>query len=397
VSRLRSVWLVARRELLERGRSRGFLFSIAFTTVIIIGSFVVPAIIFSDDGARQVGLVEPAPEDLEAAIEAQGSAIDQTLEVTRLADAGAAGEALEAGEVDVVVEVPVDLSGPGNLRFQEEVDQTLTQALATAVVALRSERVLAEAGVDPAALASAQTPPEVVVADPPEPDSESRFFVANIGAVLILVGIFGFGFTVLTGVVEEKQSRVVEVVLATVRARDLLMGKVLGIGILGLVQLAVFVVAAIIAAVATQRFELPATTPTAVVMLVVWFVLGYALYATVLGAVAALASRTEEASNVSTPVTMVAVVSYFVSIFAVAEDPSGIVAVIATFVPVTAPFMVPLRAAFDAIAPWEIGLAVLTTVAAIWLLFEVGARIYSGAVLQTAGRMKLRDAWRAGR
>ncbi len=84
-----------------------------------------------------------------------------------------------------------------------------------------------------------------------EPQTEAddaTFLVANIGAVLILVGIFSFGFTVLTGVVEEKQSRVVEVVLSTVRARDLLMGKVLGIGVLGIVQLFVFVAAAIVAA-----------------------------------------------------------------------------------------------------------------------------------------------------
>jgi ABC-2 type transport system permease protein len=105
----------------------------------------------------------------------------------------------------------------------------------------------------------------------------------------------------------------------------------------------------------------------------------------------------EEASNVSTPVTIVAMVAYFVSVFAVAEDPDGPVAMMATFLPPTAPFAVPLRAAMDAIAPWEIGLAALTTVAAIWVLFAIGARIYTGAVLQTTGRMKVRDAWRAGR
>ena len=111
-----------------------------------------------------------------------------------------------------------------------------------------------------------------------------------------------FGFTVLTGVVEEKQSRVVEVVLSTVRPRDLLMGKVLGIGVLGLVQLVVFVGAALIAAARSRTgSSLPATTPGAVALLAVWFVLGYALYSTALGFLGALASRMEEASNASTP------------------------------------------------------------------------------------------------
>jgi ABC-2 type transport system permease protein len=397
MTRWRSIRLVTKREIVERGRSRGFLLSIAFTTLVIIGSFVIPMFIFADDETSEIGVVTPVPAGLADAIEAQAPALEREVRVVELPDAAAAASALESGEVEAVAEVPADLSGPGTVRFQESADQLLAQVVMASVIELRSGAVLAEGGVDAAPLAAAQEPPEVTIADPPDPDSESRFLIANIGAVLVLVGIFGFGFTVLTGVVEEKQSRVVEVVLATVRARDLLMGKVLGIGILGLVQLAVFVIAALIAALATQRIDLPATTPSAILLLAVWFVLGYGLYATVLGALAALASRTEEASNVSTPVTMVAVISYFVAIIAVAEDPAGIVAVVATFLPPTAPFVVPMRAAFDAIAPWEIGLAVLTTVAAIWLLFEVGARIYSGAILQTMGRMRLRDAWRGGR
>jgi ABC-2 type transport system permease protein len=91
----------------------------------------------------------------------------------------------------------------------------------------------------------------------------------------------------------------------------------------------------------------------------------------------------------------VAMISYFVAIFAVIQDPAGIVAVVATFIPPAAPFVVPLRAAFDAITPIEIVLSIAVTMAAIWGLFVVGARVYAGAVLQTAGRMKIRDAWRS--
>ena len=74
---------------------------------------------------------------------------------------------------------------------------------------------------------------------------------------------------------------------------------------------------------------------------------------------------------------------------------SGTIATVATYLPPAAPFMVPPRAAFDAIGPLEIAISVAITVAAIWVLFNVGARVYAGAVLQTAGRMKLRDAWRS--
>src|SRR4029078_579367 len=206
--------------------------------------------------------------------------------------------------------------------------------------------------------------------DPQTEADQARFLFANIGAVLILIGIFSFGFTVLTGVIEEKQSRVVEVVLSTVRPRDLLMGKVLGIGILGLVQLAVFVLARLVSSSLTGSVALPVTPPGTIALLAVWFILGYALYSTALGFLGALASRMEEASNASTPVTMIAMISYFVAILRVINDPEGTVATIATFFPPSAPFVVPLRAAFDAIPPWQIGLSLVITAAALLVLFS---------------------------
>jgi ABC-2 type transport system permease protein len=395
MSRWRSIWLVAKREILERGRSRGFIFSVLFTTLLVVGSFVVPTILFGDEDVKAIAVVQPAPPGLDAALTATAGRVDQPIEVVPYDDPATADAALADGSVDAILTVPADLSSSGTLRFAEEPDQAITQIASAAVVALRVQTLLTEAEVEPAALAAAQQVPTVESVDPQTEADQARFLFANIGAVLILIGIFSFGFTVLTGVIEEKQSRVVEVVLSTVRPRDLLMGKVLGIGVLGVVQLLVFVAAALTAARITQRFTLPETTPSAVVLLAVWFVLGYALYSTALGFLGALASRLEEASNASTPVTMIAMISYFVAIFSVINDPSGVVARVATFIPASAPFVVPLRAAFDAIEPIEVVLAIVVTVAAIWVLFTIGARVYAGAVLQTAGRIKIRDAWRS--
>ena len=395
MSRWRSIWLVARREILERGRSRGFLLSILFTTLLVIGSFVLPTVLFGEEEATKIGVVEPEPPGFSLALEATAAQLDREIDTVTFADQAAADAALADGGVAAVVSTPADLSGPGTIRFHEQTDPFVTQLVTASVVALRTQAVLTDAGVSPADLVAAQQAPAVEAVDPQTEADDARFLFANIGAVLILVGIFSFGFTVLTGVVEEKQSRVVEVVLATVRARDLLMGKVLGIGVLGLLQLAVFVGAAILASSLTDSFVLPDTTPSALLLLTVWFVLGYALYSTALGFLGALASRMEEASNASTPVTMVAMASYFVAIFAVINDPSGPVAQVATYLPPSAPFVVPLRAAFDAIGPVEILMSMAVTVAGIWVLFTIGARVYAGAVLQTAGRMKVRDAWRS--
>ena len=395
MSRWRSIWLVARREIMERGRSRGFIFSVLFTTGIVIGSFVLTSVLSGGEDQVKVGVVDPAPAGLETTLTTASAGFDKTLVLTDFADRAAAEAALKADQVEAVIDVPADLSAPGEVVYKEDADQILQSIVGASVIRLRSNEVLSGSDVDQAALAEAQTPPKAVELDPQTDADRARFLFANISTILILVGIFSFGYTVLTGVVEEKQSRVVEVVLSTVRARDLLMGKVLGIGILGLVQLAVFMGAALIAARMTGSFELPSTTPIGVVMLVIWFILGYTLYSTALGFLGALASRMEEASNASTPVTMIAMISYFVAILSVLNDPTGTVARIATFLPPSAPMVVPLRVALDAIEPWEVIVSFVLTVAAIWVLFTIGARVYSGAVLQMGGRMKLRDAWRS--
>ena len=244
-------------------------------------------------------------------------------------------------------------------------------------------------------IATAAQPPTVRELEPADPNRDTAFIFANVGVILLFIAIFTFGTWVLTGVVEEKQSRVVEVVLSTVPARDLLVGKVVGIGLLGLVQLVIIVVIGLSVGTLFGRFTLPPTTGPAVAMLLLWFLIGYALYATALGVLGALASRMEEASNASSPVSIVASLSYVFALLVAIDDPDGTAATIATFIPPISPMVVPLRAALGAIQPWEIGAAVVVNLVAIWLLLEFGGRVYSGAVLQTAGRIKLRDAWRA--
>jgi len=397
MSRARSIWLVARRELLERGRSRGFIFSVLFTTTIIIGSFVVPVLIFGDEGPTRVGVVEPAPDRLDSAITTTAAALDQDIAVVRFSDREAGETALLDDQVAALLIVPADLSTPGELAFRESPDPTIQGVVGSAVAGLRVNAALEAEGVDPTTFVEAQTPPTVRALEPPEEGADTRFLIANIGAVLILVGVFSFGFTVLTGVVEEKQSRVVEVVLSTVAARDLLIGKVLGIGLLGLVQLVAMVAVGLGAGIATGRFTLPPTTGPALLQLFVWFGLGYAFYSTALGVLGALASRMEEASNASAPVSILASVGYIFSLIVATDDPSGLPARIATFLPPVSPMVVPLRAALGAIEPWEIILSIGLMVASIWVLFVIGARVYSGAVLSTGGRVRLRDAWRTSR
>jgi ABC-2 type transport system permease protein len=383
MSRLRSIWLVARREIIERGRSRAYVLSLVVTIVLIGAGILLPALVSGGPKVLRVGVIGEGPPGLQQAIEAVAHAFDPDAKVEfgTLSDRGAAESLLGGDSIDVALAVPSDLSGPGEIIVQESLDGQDRAVISQAIIGLRAGEAL--------------TPPEVTELDPRSAEDQTAFLFANAGIILMFVGIFTYGYWVLGGVVEEKQSRVVEVVLSTVRARDLLIGKVLGIGVLGLAQLIVIVVVGLVVSQVSGRLALPPTTFGAIAMLLLWFVLGYALYSTALGFLGALASRMEEASNATTPVTMLAVFSYLAAILLVTEDPSSLFARVLTLLPPSAPMVVPLRAALGAIEPWEIVLSVGITAAAIWGLFVIGGRVYSGAVLQTGGRIKLRDAWRA--
>ncbi len=374
MSRRRSIWLVARRELLERGRSRAFALSLLVSVGLIVAGIVLPSLIGSGPGTQHLGIAGTPPAGLTDTLAASAKQAGLTLVVDPAADVASGEAGLRSGALSALLVFPPDGSLPtyevktrGNALLQQVVASAFTRAPQIGFRELEQSN----------------------------PDRDTSFIFANVGVILLFISIFTFGTWVLTGVVEEKQSRVVEVVLSTIEARDLLIGKVLGIGLLGLVQLTLMIAVGLGTGVASGRFALPATTLSTVAMLVVWFALGYAFYSTALGVLGALASRMEEASNASSPVSFIAMGGYFFSLLVALNDPAGTAARIATFIPPVSPMVVPLRAALGAIEPWEIVGSALLMCAAIWVLFVVGGRVYSGAVLQTGARMKLRDAWRA--
>ena len=374
MSRLRAVWLVALREVVERGRSRAFGLSLLLSVALIVAGVILPSLIGGGQADQRLGIVGSPPAGLVEGLTTTGTQAGLTVTAEPVPDLARAQALLRSETVDAVLIFPPDGSIP------------------TYVVKTRDNALLQQLVVS-----SFSPAPQIAFQElePGDPARDTSFLFANVGVILLFISIFTFGTWVLTGVVEEKQSRVVEVVLSTIEARDLLIGKVLGIGLLGLLQLVVMIATGLIAGVVTGRFTLPATTVPTIANLVVWFVLGYAFYSTALGVLGALASRMEEASNASSPVSFVAMGGYFFSLLVALDDPAGAAARIATFVPPVAPMVVPLRAALGAIEPWEMIASALVMAAAIWVLFVVGGRVYSGAVLQTGARMKLRDAWRA--
>jgi ABC-2 type transport system permease protein len=213
--------------------------------------------------------------------------------------------------------------------------------------------------------------------------------------VLLLMVLATYGNLVLSGVVEEKASRVVEVLLARVPPRNLLAGKVVGIGLLGLAQVGITAVAAIIATVAVDSLDVPAIRAAVIVWAVVWFVLGYTLYAMAYGTLGSLATRTEDAQSVAGPVQVVLIAGYFAACASIAS-PDALWSRAISFFPPTAPLVMPNRIAMGAATWWEPVAAAAVTIAAVAGLVVLGGRVYTAGILHSGPTLKLRQAWRGG-
>ena len=247
-------------------------------------------------------------------------------------------------------------------------------------------------------MTSALTPDplDVRALDPQPGEAEGAGAIAFFAVFLLYGQIFGYGFAVAAGVVEEKSTRVVEVILSTVTARQLLAGKVMGIGVVAMFQLLLTVGTALAAVVLTGFVELPQAAWPAIWAVVGWFVIGFTFYAALFAVAGSLVSRQEELQNVTTPLTMVVLVGFFLA-FAALEDPSSTLARVASFIPPVAPMVMPARITLGEVAPWEVVASVVVCLASIAILIPLAARLYRGAILRTGARVRIADAWRAAR
>ena len=204
-----------------------------------------------------------------------------------------------------------------------------------------------------------------------------------------------YGGFLLVGVVEEKSSRVVEVLLSRLRPTELLTGKIAGIGLVGLAQFSLVAAAALIALALSDNPQLPTTTRGTIGWIVFWFVLGYAFYAVLYGAAGSLVSRQEEAQSMTFPITAVLIVAYLFALEA-AQSPDSLATLIGSFVPPTAPLVMIVRIANGAVPWWQIGLSVVLMLVTIYGMVLLAGRIYAGAVLRIGRRVRLMEAWRGG-
>ncbi|HXV70966.1 MAG TPA: ABC transporter permease [Acidimicrobiia bacterium] len=392
---------VALREISERVRSKAYLITTGLTVLIVLGLIVAPTIFGSDTTESTVGTVGEGNEVIISTAVDLGNANDEpdqppsvAIETVQFEDREQAETALENGEVDAVLvdgnEVIVESVGGFN-------GNSLVSGLQQAAGTVQIQEIVEEEGQQATDIIEILTsdPLETTTLTAGDPEEgDSRTLIAYFGLLLLYLAVLLYGTWILTGVTEEKSNRVVEVLLSSVRPWQILGGKILGIGSLALFQLLGTIAIALVALRVTGAFDLPPIEIGAVLNLLLWFVVGFLIFAVLFGAAGSLVSRTEEANTIAMPMSMAAVVGFFVSISAL-NDPDGVVATIFTFVPITAPFVVPVRTALQSIPAWQYILALVICVASIGVLTVLAGRIYAGGLLRYGGRVGVREAWQS--
>jgi ABC-2 type transport system permease protein len=387
--------LTARRELVERTRrDRSFLISTLVTLAILVAIIFVPKLLGSDDPTEfDVGLVGPASQPLGPALTAQAEAIDVRINLRQPASAAEAEALVRDGKLDLAV---VD---GRQLVAKAEVDEQLNVLVQSASRSVRAQQTLQEVGVGPSEIQAALAPPPLPVRslEPVDEDARSKRTIATVSVFLLYGQLIGYCFAVAMGVVEEKSTRVVEVLLAAVRPVQLLAGKIIGIGLVGLIQLAIIGAIGLAVAVAAEAITLPPDAAGTIGSVLLWFLLGYAFYSSMFAVAGAIVSRQEELQNTATPLNLLMIASFFVAFSSSVGGGDTTLARVSSFLPPVAPLVMPLRIAGGDAASWEVAVSLGIMLVSIVAVVLLAARLYEGAILRTGARVKLGDAWRSAR
>ena len=389
---LRTFFLIARREFLTRVRSRFFLIGTVVVMVLLAGYIVLQAVVINRAVTTvKVGFVGSA-QALAQPLKAAAETDKLIVEVHVAPDVSTGQEQVRSGSLDALVSG--DPAAP-DVAVKDQLDSTVAATLDGLVKEAALNRALSASGVDPAAIEStiAAAGIHLVTLDPNAALRAERDVVGVFVAALLYIALQVYGQVVASGVVEEKANRIIEILLSTVRPRQLLFGKVVGIGLMGFAQLVLISAVALVAIAKTHAINLPNVGVTAVAGGLLWFVLGFVLYALLYAAAGSLVSRQEDLAAVTAPITMLILGSYL-AFFWVVSNPDNPIGVGLSLLPPFAPTLMPARIAIGDAQAWQVVVAVVLMLGAIAGMNALAARIYSNSVLRVGSRVKLMEAWR---
>lgn len=422
---------VIRREFLERVRTKAFIIGTLLGPVFFIALVVIPGLLLSrgstglriavidasegDFGQRVVnalGEVRPGGKAkyVPTRIAAAGRApdvLDSLVPFTGLSEASDANawDGLLIVDEGAITTGKVSYYGD-NVGSLEDM-QSLRQALTPLVITER----LSRSGVDPSVALRATTPVsldsrKVTQGKLTGESGEATFALAYAMGIILYMALLLYGTQVMTSIIEEKSNRIIEILVSSLTPFQMLLGKVVGVGLVSLLQIGIWATAAVLLSenrgtvmgwfgleTAGAGIGLPAMDPGLVAVFLVFFALGFLLYSSAYAAVGSMCNTVQETQQAQMPVMMFVLVGFF-STFALLRDPTSTFAKVAGFIPPLAPFVVPVRYSLSPIPIAELLAAAATTVIGLLAVVWVAARIYRVGILMYGKRASLKDVVR---
>lgn len=413
---MHKVWAIIRREFVERVRTRWFWVS-AILGPVLFGGIIVFQIVQSMGGAvRNVAVVDSTTGGLGArvveALEASGS-FRATLVSARPGEIDSLKALVESKQLHGFLIVTDDLIQTGRAEYRAsnlgmQTIEALQRTLGRLVVKERLEQKGVNPGVvDWAQIRIALDQKKIAHGNTVSENAAQSFFTAYLMAILLFMAILLYGVNVMSSVLEEKTTRIIEVLVSSVRPFQLMLGKILGAGAVSFFQFVIWGVSARVllslrGPIAkllgadpsqVQGVTLPHIPAATLAVFIAFFLGGFLLYSAMFAAVGAMSSNEQEARQAQQPVTYLLMISYL-SILALTNDPNSTFARTLSMVPFTTPIATPVRWTAGSMPTWELVASLVILAIAIVGVTWVAARIYRVGILMTGKRPNLKELMR---
>ncbi|QHA90481.1 ABC transporter permease [Bacillus sp. N1-1] len=405
-------FIVLSQTYLNRLKSKAFIITTVITLLMIFLITNISTIIntFDSSEADRVGVIDTG--SFYSSLENQIKMMDAEIVLEKFEGTeDEAEEAVEQGDLDsyLVVEENEALEPTGLYKAETVAEQVTPQVLETALQQMKSTLAAEKAGVTPEQLNQIDQPVQFEKvalekgAKTEEELNQARVFVYVLLFVIYFSVIF-YGNMVAVEVATEKSSRVMEILISSVSPVKQMFGKILGIALLGLTQYAIIIASGYLF-MQMQEEELTETgflsfldfgnlSTSLIVYAIVFFILGYLLYATILAMVGSLVSRAEEVQQMIMPIQLLIIIAFFIAMFGL-STPSSTFVTISSYIPFFSPVVMFLRVGMLSIPFWEVALSLTLLVGAIVLFGIMGAKVYRGGVLMYGKSSSLKDIGKA--
>lgn len=397
------IWLIARREYLFNIRRRMYLFTVFVLPIISIGLSVLTSSLankqIADSGTfNHIGIVDQTPTHLMSGLRLQPP--------YQLIDSASASTQLAAGIVDLYYVLPANYLSSGQISSYSRVsvpigrDDDFTALVRQALVVGVPDQVLAARLEKPLDTLKLRRP-----GDPQSYDESvlfSAFLVPFVFGFALFMSVNTTSQYLMSGVTEEKETRMMELFITSSRPSEMLWGKLLGLGALGLTQIIVWTLLAVGFSSITHAFDLGnllanmQITPTLLLTMLVYFVFGYLLYGALMAGIGVTANAEQDSRQVAGIITLISVLP-FILLFTLISSPDSPLPVVLSLFPLTAPLTMIMRLGFGPVPSLQIVLSLVILIASALLTVWLSARLFRIGMLSYGKRLGLIEGLRAVR